>query len=84
MCLFQMPWVTAGGRGFKEYESWIRDGEPSLILFSVLAGLSTPSPPFTLFSTWIPRFMEHTRLSVLAQKAELHCLLILVIHPFQI
>lgn len=28
--------------------------------------------------------MEHTRLSVLAQKAELHCLLILVIHPFQI
>lgn len=64
--------------------SWKCDGKRSLIVFSVLAGLSTPSPAFTLFSGWIPRFMDRTRLSVLAHKTELHCLLILVIHHFQI
>lgn len=81
MGLFQILCLTARGRGFKD---------PGCVMvnllwysFCVLAGLSTPGSTFTLFFSWIPRFMEHTRLSALAQKTELHCLLILVIHLFK-
>lgn len=82
MCLFQTSWKTARGRGFEEWgilDMWC---EHSLILFCMLAGLS--SSPLMLFSSRTPRFMQQRRLSILAQKTELHCLLILVSHHFQI
>lgn len=82
MCLFQTSWKTARGRGFEEWgilDMWC---EHSLMLFCMLAGLS--SSPLMLFSSRTPRFMQQRRLSILAQKTELHCLLILVSHHFQI